>query len=78
MKRNEKVVKEIEAGADTNLKANLNHAYGVLTEILFSPEESSHAKLKALDLFLKTQGKLKDKQEAEVTVKTSSLEQAEA
>ena len=78
MKRTDKVVKAIEDGADASLKANLNHAYNVLTDILFSGEVGEHAKLKALDLFLKTQGKLKDKSESEVTVKASSVEEAEA
>ena len=78
MKRTDKVVRAIEEGADSSLKANLNHAYNVLTDILFSEEVGEHAKLKALDLFLKTQGKLKDKSEAEVTVKANSVEEAEA
>lgn len=78
MKRTDKVVQAIEEGADTSLKANLNHAYNVLTDILFSPEVGEHAKLKALDLFLKTQGKLKDKTESEVTLKANSVEEAEA
>lgn len=78
MKRTEKVVKAIEEGADATLKANLNHAYNVLTDILFGADVGEHAKLKALDLFLKTQGKLKDKSESEVTVKAGSIEEAEA
>ena len=78
MKRTEKVVKAIEEGADSSLKANLNHAYGVLTEILFNPEIGEHARLKALDLYLKTQGKLKEKSEADVTITPKSAEQAQA
>lgn len=77
MKQNEKVAKSIEDQADASLKVNMNQAYGVLTEILFN-SESEALKLKALELFLKTQGKLKDKSESEVKVKVSSVEEAEA
>jgi hypothetical protein len=78
MKANEKVIKEIERQADTRLTADISKAYGVLTEIIFNPETPEHARLKALDLYLKTQGKLKDKSETDVTVKATSIEQAEA
>lgn len=78
MKRTDKVVQAIEEGADTALKASLNRAYGVLTDILFSEESSENSKLKALDLFLKTQGKLKDKSETDITIAPKSTEQASA
>lgn len=76
-KRDDAISSEIEKTADAGLKGNMNRAYGVLTEILFN-SESEALKLKALELFLKTQGKLKDKSESEVKVKVSSVEEAEA
>ena len=78
MKRNEKVGKEIERLADASLKTNINRAYNVLQDILFNPETPDKDRIKALDLYLKTQGKLKDKAEVETTVTISSKEQAEA
>ncbi|PFY27956.1 phBC6A51 family helix-turn-helix protein [Bacillus toyonensis] len=74
MKQNEKISQEIERRADISLKTSLSNAYGVLEDILFSGHSSNGEKLKALDLYLKTQGKLKEKQEttAEVTVKDSN------
>lgn len=78
MKRNEKVVKELERLADAGLKVNIGQAYNVLTDILFNAESSDKDKLKALDLYLKTQGKLKEKSESEATVKISTTEQAAA
>jgi hypothetical protein len=78
MKSNEKVIREIEKQADTKLTADISKAYMVLTDIIFNPETPEHAKLKALDLYLKTQGKLKDKSESDITVKASTTEEAEA
>ncbi|MCS0827405.1 phBC6A51 family helix-turn-helix protein [Cytobacillus firmus] len=78
MKRNEKVGKEIERLADAGLKININRAYSVLQDILFNPEAADMVKIKALDLYLKTQGKLKDKTETETKLTVSSAEQAEA
>lgn len=78
MKRNDKISKEIETQADAGLKVNLNKAYNVLTDILFDSEAASKDRIKALDLFLKTQGKLKEKTENETTLKISSAEAAEA
>ncbi|HDR8030859.1 MULTISPECIES: phBC6A51 family helix-turn-helix protein [Bacillus cereus group] len=74
MKQNEKISLEIERRADITLKASLSNAYGVLEHILFSGGSTNGERLKALDLYLKTQGKLKEKQEttAEVTVKDSN------
>ena len=77
MKRNNRVGKEIERQADASLKTNINQAYSVLTDILFNAE-SDMVKIKALDLYLKTQGKLKEKAEVESKVTISSAEQAEA
>ncbi|MDT3494243.1 phBC6A51 family helix-turn-helix protein [Bacillus toyonensis] len=68
MKQNEKISLEIERRADITLKASLSNAYGVLEHILFSGGSSNGEKLKALDLYLKTQGKLKEKQDIDTTV----------
>lgn len=78
-KKNEKITKEIEAQADINLKSRIGHAYGVLTEILFSEESEDKHKLKALEIFLKTQGKMKDTAEVknEITVKDADQAAAE-
>lgn len=78
MKQNPKVAKAIEEKADNNLKTDISRAYNVLTDILFNPETSDKDRIKALDLYLKTQGKLKDKAEVDTNVKVSSVEQAEA
>lgn len=78
MKRNEKVVKELERLADAGLKVNIGQAYNVLTDILFSNEASDKDKLKALDIYLKTQGKLKDKSEVDTSVRIATTEQAAA
>jgi hypothetical protein len=78
MKRNPKVVKAIEEKADTALTANIGKAYKELEAILFNPKVNVHAKIKALDLYLKTQGKLKEKSEAEVQVNVAkNAEEAE-
>ena len=78
MRRNEKVCKEIERLADAGLKVNIGQAYNVLTDILFSPDAADKDKLKALEVYLKTQGKLKDRAEVDTTVKVSTTEQAAA
>lgn len=54
--------------ADITLKTSLSNAYGVLEDILFSGGSTNGEKLKALDLYLKTQGKLKEKQDIDATV----------
>jgi predicted DNA-binding transcriptional regulator YafY len=77
-KKNEAIAQEIERNADVNLKVHINRAYGVLTDILFSPEANENIKLKALDLFLKTQGKLKDRSESEIELKVKDADQAAA
>lgn len=78
-KKNDSVVAEIERNADINLKSQLNRAYGVLTGILFSEEVEDKSKLKALEIFLKTQGKMKDTSEVknEVTIKDADSASAE-
>lgn len=77
MRRHPGIADEIEKRADTSLKTRLSHAYGVLGDILFSADTSDNAKLKALQLYLQTQGKLKDKGETDVNVKVSTAEEAE-
>ncbi|MFD9628652.1 phBC6A51 family helix-turn-helix protein [Peribacillus muralis] len=77
-KRDEDVGAEVERLADAGLKININRAYGVLQDILFNPDTPDKDRIKALDLYLKTQGKLKDKTEVDTKITVSSKEQAEA
>lgn len=76
MKQNEKISQEIERKADVSLKASLSHAYGVLEDILFSGGSTNGEKLKALDLYLKTQGKLKGKQDVDTTITVKDADTA--
>lgn len=78
MKQNEKLSREIECRADITLKTSLSNAYGVLEDILFSGGSINGEKLKALDLYLKTQGKLKEKQDVDTTITVKDTHTAAA
>lgn len=75
-KKDERVIREIEQNADINLKSRIGQAYGVLTEILFSEETEDKHKLKALEIYLKTQGKMKDTAEVKTEISVASPDQA--
>ena len=77
-KKNDRIIREIEKNADINLKSRIGQAYGVLTEILFSEDTEDKHKLKALEIYLKTQGKMKDTAEVKTEISVSTPDQAAA
>lgn len=52
--------------------------YNTIERIILSPESSEQSKLKAIELYLKNRGKLKEKREIEATVTEKTTDQLAA
>lgn len=73
-KEKEDFVEELNRQAELMQKAFLSEAYNRLRGIINSPHTADNNLLKALELFLKNQGKMKNVEEATVEVKKESAE----
>lgn len=67
-------VEELNRQAELMQKAFLSEAYNRLRGIITNPHTADNNVLKALELFMKNQGKLKTVEEATVEVKKESAE----
>lgn len=67
-------VDELNRQAELMQKAFLSEAYNRLRGIITNPHTADNNVLKALELFMKNQGKLKTVEESTVEVKTESAE----
>lgn len=73
-KEKEDFVEELNKQAELMQKAFLSEAYNRLRGIITNPHTADNNVLKALELFMKNQGKLKTVEEATVEIKQDSAE----
>ncbi|WIY58956.1 phBC6A51 family helix-turn-helix protein [Bacillus arachidis] len=72
------VIEYINDLAESTQDSRIATVYNTIERIILSPESSEQSKLKAIELYLKNRGKLKEKREIEATVTEKTTDQLAA